>query len=170
MPLIVETGANIANADAYDSVANTDTYFDNRNNTVWGAAEFTDKEYAIRLATTYLDGYYTFNGYRSNTDQVLAWPRVLSGGADGDGKDIADDEIPLDLKKAMYELALENLTERLGISQDRAGMVKSEKVGSLQVVYMDGASSSKRFPLVDMILKNLINGSFGSITCDAVLS
>ena len=169
--LIVEDGTNVANADSYESVANADIYFVDRNNATWKDTDYFDKEASLRYATQYIDGYYKWLGVRTNTDQVLEWPRTLEGGADNDGKTISSTTIPLKLKHSLFELAIENLSERLAISADRAGMIKRERIeGAIEVEYQSGAPANKSYPLIDMMLSSISRGGVGSITADAIRS
>jgi len=66
------------NADSYFQIADADSYFAARGNTVWAAATEDQKEQAARLGTQYIDNAYRgrWIGITTNQDQALDWPRV----------------------------------------------------------------------------------------------
>lgn len=152
--------AIVVGTDSYLSVSDADTYWSNRNNTTWSTASTAAKEAALREATQYLDGAYSFIGTQK-VDNVLAWPRfdvyVRSGNFYGLSYD--SDTIPPQIKNACAELALEALSDRLAPTLDRGGAVKREKVDVIEVEYMDWAPSGRTFKMVSLILKPLTEGN-----------
>lgn len=107
MPLIVEDGTGLDDAESYVSVAEADTYHTARGaETTWTDADSDLKEQALRKATEYIDS--TFGGrLRSarsypDTPQALEFPRELWG-----------DAVPVNLKKATFEYAIRALTAPL---------------------------------------------------------
>lgn len=150
MALVVENGTGLSNADSYVSVGDADIYFAARNNSDWDALDTAEKEAALLYATAYIDSKYTWPGYVYNTNQSLDWPRnsayddeerVLSG-------------VPLILRNSVCELAVAHAVNGASLTQtfDRGGAVKREKVGSLEVEYMDGAGSGRSYPFIDVML------------------
>lgn len=148
----------VVGTETYLSVADADTYWSNRNDSTWAAASTAAKEAALRNATAYIDGSYDFIGSQ-NTNNVLCWPRYNVLITQGNLKGVSYDEntIPPQVKNATAELARESLSAALITSKDRGGMVKREKVDTIEVEYMDGAPSSKSFPHVTMLLKPLLS-------------
>lgn len=163
MALIVEDGTVVANADAYVSVADTDTYHTNRGNTLWTGA-VGDKEAAIRKATDYIDKRFglLFRGIKSSSQQELQWPRIDA--YDNSGYTLAG-IVPTQLKKAVYEYALRALVYNVlapdaplpspqqslvtgvaSATETNSGVVskKTEKVGPLEETtqYTEGTSGS----------------------------
>lgn len=149
--------AIVVGTDTYLSVTAADTYWSDRNNSVWSAATTPNKEKALREATQYLDGAYSYIGTQK-TDIVLTWPRfdvfIRSGNFAGISYD--SDTIPPQIEDACAELALEALSANLLPSADRGGAIKKEKVDVLEVEYMDWAPSSKTYNFVRLILKPLL--------------
>jgi len=147
--------------NTYLSVADADSYWADRNNSTWANATNADKEKALREATQYLDGAFSFIGEVADFDQALAWPRVDAVVRQGNfkGKLYDSDELPQFLQDATAELALEALDERLRPSQDRGGAVKREKVDVIEVEYMDFAPSQKSFDFVKILLKPILANS-----------
>lgn len=102
--------AIIVGTDSYISAANADTYWSNRNNSVWAAAANEDKEKALRFATEYIDGSYDgrwIGEHPGASSQVLAWPR--NGALDSEGRSVTG--IPQRVADATARLALDALTD-----------------------------------------------------------
>lgn len=146
--------------DVYISVANADTYWSNKNNSTWSAASTANKEKALREATQFIDGAFSFIGTQ-NPDNVLAFPRydvyITTGNFAGISYDSTT--IPPQVEDACCELALEALSARIMAVESRGGLVKREKVDVVEVEYMDWAPSGKTYGFAAMILKPLTIGS-----------
>lgn len=152
MSFLVESGAGLANANALVSVADCDAFHALRSATTWtGANEL--KEAAIVKATDFLCSGYAWVGMQAVEGQALCWPRIGDDGinpiTDPNDFEVAIDAVPAAVANACCVLALEalvngSLTEAL----DRGGMVKSEKIGPIEVVYSDGAPGGKQYPAV----------------------
>ncbi len=143
--------------DTYLTIADADQYWSDRNNSDWSAASVGDKEKALRQATQYLDGAYSFIGTHPLDTQVLAWPRNSAYVVSGNLKGVlyGSSVLPPQLTSACAELALEALSESLRPSLERAGAVKREKVDVIEVEYLDFAPSHKTFDFVTLLLKPL---------------
>lgn len=150
----------VVGTNVYLSVADADAYWAAKNNTTWSAASTADKEKALREATQYIDGAFSFIGYQ-NTLNLLAFPRydvyITTGNFAGVSYDSTT--IPPQVEDACAELALEALSARLMAVESRGGMVKREKVDVIEVEYMDWAPSGKTYSFVAMLLKPLTIGS-----------
>jgi hypothetical protein len=130
MAIIVTAGA--ANANSYGTLAEADAYFANHPDyDSWD--ESPNQEEALIWAAMRLDEY-DFIGSVATTTQALKWPRISD-----DIFDIvwADTEIPLRLKYAQFELALERIKEvESGTSSVDAQPVSALKIGnSVEVRY-----------------------------------
>lgn len=147
--------ALIVGTDSYISVADLDAYWAARNNLAWEAADTADKDKAGREATQYLDATYQWVGEIQNSSQALGWPR--DGACDHEGRALAG--IPGKVEDAAAELALASLSSPLLEPRDRGGAVRRERLGSLEVEYMDRAVGRKTYPLVDRLLRGLTRGS-----------
>lgn len=154
--------AIVVGTDAYLSISDADAYWNVRNDSVWSAASDAEKEKALREATQYIDGAFSFIGSHKH-DNVLAWPRydVLIRKGNFKGQDYDSDTIPPQVKNACAELALEALSARLVEVKERGGAVKREKVDVIEVEYLDFAPSGKTFGFVKMILSPLTTGGGG---------
>jgi len=162
---VVETGTGSATANSYLSEADADTYHENHSGLdVWDAEAQADKEAALRLATQYLDVKYEgrWKGTKVNVSQALAWPRLCSWGADEIY--IEYNVIPQKLKDACAELALKIIQgDTLLDDIDTPGDIKSESsvVGPIEeeITYVGGKGLTKKYPLVEGLLKPLLSGS-----------
>jgi hypothetical protein len=78
MDLTVEDGTIVAGANTYISLADADAYFAARlNSGLWvNDTTATVKSQALANATKFLDENMEWLGYRTNSTQVLDWPRA----------------------------------------------------------------------------------------------
>lgn len=144
--------------DAYVSVADCDAYHTALGNTSWTGLDAA-KEVAIRKATLWIDNAYRgrWKGIRCDTTQPLAWPRWDV--TDEDGLYVDSATIPTAIANATCEAALRIIAGTdLDPDRDRGGRIKSESVGSLSVVYADGAPSGTTYPRIDRIVSGLVAG------------
>lgn len=149
--------------DSYISLADAETYaaahFIGSDATAWDAASDTDKEAALRQATQYVDAKFRdrFLGYIQSTTQALEWPRTAA--FDRSGRTLHG--TPEAVTDAVVELAKARIVagDNLVPVEDRGGQVKREKVGSLEVEYMDGAPSGRTYGFAEMLLSQVLNRS-----------
>lgn len=150
MALTVETGAVVAGAESYISVADASTYHTNRGNAAWAALSTdTVREQCLRKATDYMTQAYRdrWQGARYDEDQVLDWPRE---GVVRDSWEVGHDEVPTEVKNACAELALKAATASL--SPDLTQGVVSEQVGSIAVTYDKNSPQRTRYAAIDNML------------------
>lgn len=151
MSLTVEDGTGLSNADSYLSIADADTYHSDRGNSSWTGTD-TVKEQYLRKATEYLDRTFDWLGDIKKTTQSLNWPR--DNVEDKQGRDLSD-QVPVIIKNATAELALEIISSDLDANTTKSDYVKREKVGQLEIEYKDGSPSSKQFNRVVKMLNGL---------------
>lgn len=161
MTLIVETGSGLPNADALISIADADAYHVAMGNQAWTGDDET-KEQAIRRATAFLTNSYAWAGSRTHgRAQALAWPR--SGVCDGEGGEIQPDEIPVEIKNAVAEIALRELAKPGSTNPDFAPSqtVKRRKVGDVEVEFADfdaEAPTRPIFAVIDDMIRKFLKG------------
>ena len=169
MSLTLETGSGVAGADAYASEAACTTYWSNRPHstmaTSWAAASVTQREGAIREATSYIDAVYgaRFRGARAGYVQGLEWPR--SDALDDDG--FALPALPPQIVAACCELAARAIVSALAPDSETNGQIKRvrAKVGQLEeeTEFMDGtATTTPRYGFVDLLLGPVLTMPVGS--------
>lgn len=151
MTLIVEDSTGLPDAESYLSVIDADTYWVKRNYQIWATFSQSQKEAALRQATSYIDGTYSFKGIILNISQALSWPR--QDVFDYEGRPLTG--IPQKLKDACAELALKTISAPLLEDVTRDATVKRQKVGTLEVEYFEGAFLSKSYPYIDLLLKGI---------------
>lgn len=162
MALIVEDGTGRTDAESYASVAYADAYHTAMGSASWAIATEGAREAALRRATAYADAAYLWRGLRAWPEQSLAWPR---GGVVSDNIDLPSDEVPVQLQRAVCELALKALSTDLmpDIAPD---VVTQESVGPVSVSYGQSRNGGMtRFSLVDAMLRDLVlsGGAGGSV-------
>jgi hypothetical protein len=154
--LVHETGAGLANAESYCSVAFADARHLAFGNSAWTGADSV-KEAALRKATAYMEQAFRqrWTGNKHTVEQALSWPRnsvVVDGYVV-----IESDVVPPEIANACADLALRALADDLNADLTR-GIVR-EKVGPLETEYDRYSPQSTRFPAIDMMLAPFLSGS-----------
>ena len=178
MAFLVEDGTGVTDANSYLSVADADTYWDDRVNATspdgnaWTDATQSDKEGALIEASSYLDATYDWvwnnpphwqdsvnplsppSAYTPlvNENQGLKWPRQAAYDED---TYVLQQDVPQKVKDATAEVALNALDGQILPTRERGGMVKREQVGNVSVEYMDNAPGGTSYPMIDRILNGL---------------
>lgn len=150
MPITIETGAGLSNADSYASVADCTSYAADMGLAFAGTT--SAQEAALRKATLYLDTMYRFGGVKRSRNQALQWPRV---GAMLDGYELTPDSIPAKVVKACCELAIRAMSADL-VTDVSPAVVTEETVGPITTKYgphRNGGQS--RYAVVDALLSGL---------------
>jgi len=76
LTLIKEDGTGKVDANSYADAADGDAYHEGHlYANAWTAATTANKEKALVFATRLIDSQFQFNGWRSNDEQALQWPR-----------------------------------------------------------------------------------------------
>lgn len=175
MPLVVEDGTGLPNAESYCSVVEASAFHTARGNADWAAvASDTVREELLRKATDYMKQLYrlAWAGARKTSTQALDWPRVwvpipdLSTryyGSYYPAGYFSDSAVPQDVKDACAMLALKAISGDL--LQDTDRLTKSESVGSISVTYADdGARKYPVYQAIDSLLAPwLENNGQGSV-------
>lgn len=106
MTLTITATAGAANANAYCTLAEANTYHTEQrlhSETFWNAQSEDLKNRAIVWATRTLDEMLDYEGYKASDAQALRWPRTSVYTIDGDEVDY--ESIPQFLKNATAEFA-----------------------------------------------------------------
>lgn len=155
MALVVETGAVIAGAESYATVAEFDTYWTNRGDSTLTALATADKEILLRIGTRWLDSRYKWRGTIVDNDQVLDWPRWGVEGSDGKYYD--SDEIPTILKEALFEIAKQQNTADIFTTTTSRKVIR-EKLDVLEQEFTPHGDTVLRYPWIDSLLKPITLG------------
>ncbi|MFZ3193691.1 MAG: DnaT-like ssDNA-binding protein [Moraxellaceae bacterium] len=139
MALTIESGAIVAEADSYASVAELVAAATAYGKTVPnGNAE---REALLRRAAIAMDTM-AWKGDRVNSAQVLAWPRA---GVVRDGFELSGNTIPGNIKKGQIALALEIYADDLAPPELKKGAVVREKVeGAVEKEYAAAVNYARR--------------------------
>jgi hypothetical protein len=182
MAIVVETGAIVAGANAYASLADLDTYHEDRLNTVWTNADDETKEAAMLRATAGLESKYRgrWLGFKADHNaatapQFLAWPRradkdesrangytaaTMTKFADGDGIEYDVDAIPALIVQAYKEVCLIEITQPfVSVELSRDDMLKYQRVDVIEQEWLRNAPAVVQFPHVDALLSTLANSA-----------
>lgn len=161
MSLIVEDGSIVANANSYVSLQEARDYANARGVTL--PAVDSDLEVLLIKAKDYTESKRTqYQGSKVSAIQSLQFPRY---GVVVDGFEVEPTSIPIDLKNAQMQLAIE-LNAGTDIMPTFSGAsVTEETVGPITTKYSDkGASpTSVEMTAVDALLQPLYKkGSSGA--------
>lgn len=161
MALTVETGAGLANAESYASVAEFKAYADLVGlDYTTPAYSDTQIEQSLRRATTWLDAKYRdhFQGCWTVSTQALEWPRsgVLYRRSAIDAY-----SVPTKLKNATCEAAWREMTMVGSLSPDQSGdQIKRDRVGDTETEFRAGAVNARPWlPVIDDLLSGLLKGT-----------
>jgi len=156
MAFVVDDGTGLSTSNAYVSVAEADAYF-TESTTLWGGTNLA-KERAIVRATRAIDlmGVNKFLGTKLVETQALAWPR--DGAYDRDGIELTG--LPVYLKRAVFEAALQELVEENATMPNTSQQVVMERVeGAVQVSYSEGSYQGTTFRAIHGWLDMICKGS-----------
>ena len=166
MAFVVETGAGLANANSFASVAAADAYVADRGITGWSTLTTTAKEQALIRATDYLEATYrsAWKGFRNTEAQALSWPRYdvwvemfL----------IDSDTVPSAVVRATIEMALK-ATTNTDLIPDTGRTITREKVDVIEIDYSEFGPRGTQFTEIARILSPYTNsssgGAFASVT------
>lgn len=103
--LVVEDGTGLVNANSYIDVAYADSYFTNKGDLVWDTYTLADKETYVFNAATAVDAKWgsAYRGTMWTSDQAMLFPRTTF--IDGNGRKVAAQTIPKELKDTQCEMA-----------------------------------------------------------------
>ena len=147
----VETGAQIAGANSYRSIADITAWvLTNPHDSTWSAlTEVQQNGYAV-MSCRILNEQMNWDGWQTSDTQSLDLPR--SGMVDKNGNSIDNDEIPTEVQNAQSELArVLAITDRTGDS-DLAGYERIE-IGPLKLV----ADTSDNLPVLPDAVWHMIS-------------
>lgn len=157
MTISVVTTPGGASANSYISVANADAYVDlyllsETARDAWADLEADTKARLLIQATRQIDWYYSWQGYKTNDNQALAWPRQ----AVWDGRLLLDSNtIPSAVADATVEMAL--WLSSVGDDSPQTGDYQFDEiaVGSIRVNFNEKANGSSKIYMPDKVVSLL---------------
>ncbi|WNL50645.1 head-to-tail adaptor [Ruegeria phage RpAliso] len=155
---VVEDGTGLSDATSYVSVDEADSIIAMNIHAApeWAALDVSQKEALLAWASRYLDERARWFGARAVETSALRWPRA--GIRDRDNRDIASDEIPMQLKIATAEMARYLMSEDRTVERDQDGLARL-KADVIELEFLEGY----RLPEVPDHMQYLILG-LGSIS------
>jgi hypothetical protein len=127
--------ALVLNTNSYVTIADADTYFETRiDSAEWEVADDETKEQALVTATQLIDERHWI-GAAVSSSQALAWPRKNAIYYDprmGQQITVANDEVPSQIKIAVYEQAL-HLVQNEDLIAQKTQTFESISVGSISL-------------------------------------
>jgi hypothetical protein len=132
VPLIIEDGSGVADANSYVELVELRDFAANRGYLLPTEDEEAEA-LAVRAADYLLAIESRFKGRRATPVQSMAWPRV---GAWFHGFAVAPDSIPLNIRLAQCQLAVDAMTVDLLPATDGRAVIR-EKIGDLETEYSD---------------------------------
>lgn len=166
MAFVVETGAGLANANSFASVAAADAYVADRGITGWTALTNQVKEQALIRATDFLEATYrsAWRGFRNTETQALSWPRY---DLYVDMFLVDSDIVPAAVVRATIEMALRASTDATLI-EDQGRVITRERVDVLETEYSEFGPRNTSYTAVARMLSPYTNsssgGAFASVT------
>jgi hypothetical protein len=155
--ITVETGSGSSSANSYVSEATLNTYASDRDISLNGTASVL-----LIKGMDYIEGQ-RFKGLKYTDTQALQWPRT---GVYIDGYYVTETTIPQLLKDALCEvcIAIDGGNDPLA-NQERE--TKREKVGDLEVEYMDGGLTKTYLAAAENKLEKLLAAGVSGISAAA---
>lgn len=149
--LTVEDGSIVTGANTYITADGWDTWATERG--ISHSHNDAKIEHAILRAMDYFESL-SFVGQKHEDNQPLQWPRDY---VYIDGYSVESDEIPKEVKAAMYEATKMELDGDSPIKEQGRATV-SEKIGDIQVTYKGNAGMRKTTPAFSHAVRKLIHG------------
>lgn len=159
--LVVEDGTGVTGANTYVGLDDANAYFEaHAHATTWAAANDTTRSAALAHATRLIDAQVQWNGYKTDVDQPLQWPRQeVPNPDDPDGYSLDDATIYQWLKDAVCEMAQLLLAGSRESDGQGNGIAEFSLDGVLSVKF-DG--STKTEPVPDWMAASL--AKWGRVT------
>jgi hypothetical protein len=141
--------ALVVGTNSYVSRTDTDTYFSDILNSVWGSKSTAERDAALVTATGMIDNEYQFIGVSVSASQPLAWPRTGAAYAEpktGRLTTTNDDEVPARVILAVQAQA-EHLLRNPDLLSDGDQTFERIKVGPIEIEdKMSNYSKPPKFP------------------------
>lgn len=104
-PMVVEDGTGLPDANSYVDLNDAQQWIDLQlNYAAWDALSSDQMSQWLILASSFLDTYFIWNGYKEYAASGLRWPRT--GVYDQDGNPVAADSVPLAVSRATAEMGV----------------------------------------------------------------
>ena len=150
--LTVETGTQSTTANSYITQADYNTYINDRHIARAASAPTTNDQISyIHQAMSYFEAL-PFRGNKASEEQALQFPRH---DLTIDGYGIDSDEIPDEVKTALYELAYA-YEQGYGLDAPIERSALKEKIGEIEVEYKSSSADRVLTPAATRALRKLV--------------
>lgn len=149
MALIIENGSGVANANSYVTADQWDAWATARG--IAHSHSSSKIEELILTAMDYIESQ-NFLGRKATDVQPLQWPRTE---VYIDSYSVNSDEIPNQLKNALYEVTRTVSDGNFALSA-RDRQTTQEKIGEITVTYKNNASMNKETPAVRSAIRKIV--------------
>lgn len=160
---LVDWDSDPVNANSFVSAADADAYFTDAIHAAdWTAANSTTKDQALVTATRILDRQQ-WKGTKVSTSQPLTWPR--DGVTDREGNAVANNDIPIQIREATYELGLA-LIQDLAVQTkpNTFNDIRSVQAGTARVEFAITRRDITRFPqIIQELVSQFLSASGSSL-------
>lgn len=150
MALVVEDGSLVSGANSYVSRSDFTAWADARGITY--PADTAELEQKILRAMDFIESL-AFKGEKHTETQALQWPRDY---VFIDGYSIEGDEIPAEVKIAVYESTKVEIDGDSKLTPSERETIR-EKVGDIEVQYSSSSSMKRSTPAIMKALYKLIH-------------
>lgn len=159
--IIVEDGTGLSSANSYVTLEEADAYFESHafyaDN--WEELGAIDKERLLVTASRQLDALVTWRGFIVFSAQGLGWPR--SGVIDDEGRLVARDYIPSQIKEAVCELAF-YLSRGDPYAATSSEGIERLKIDVIELQFT-GSAVVRPVPMAALlVLKGLVESTFNT--------
>ena len=158
MPLTIEDGSGVADANSFVTVAEATAYAAARGLSL-PATDAEKEQLLVKAADYLLSVEDRFKGERVAADQALSWPRkdvYLYGSLEP----LPDNQIPKALKNAQCQLAVDLVNNDLQPT-DQGKEVQTETVGPLSTTYFRSGTSVAQPAKALALLEPLFHSTLG---------
>lgn len=149
---VVEDGTSKDDSNSYVTTDYIDQYAENLGYSEWDTYSIVQKQNFAIEASQYIDLKFEFNGYMSDEEQAMQFPRSECYDYKRK-KEYGTSDIPEDLKKAVADLACnKSISERLlsvSTSQEKRIEVDVIKIEN----FSQTSATTKGYPAVKNLLK-----------------
>lgn len=169
MNFVVEDGTGKTDATSYCTIEFIDSYADDLGYSEWDSYSLPVKQTYANQATQYIDLSFNFSGKKTDEDNALEFPRQECYNSCS-GLYFENDFIPVNLKKAVAEIAINRglSDSRLILSSNET--FKREKVGDIEVERFSNGTVQVQYPQVNSLLRCFGNYNLGMRSVDLVRS
>lgn len=145
-------------SNSYVTLAQADTYFEDRNNATWSAASEADRDAGLLYAARVIDLFDDLVGDEVvTTNQAMWFPQITAKGTIS--KKVYDGIVPDLVKETQYELALDHLNNPINAVVSLGGGIKTASLTGLSVTFRETTIGRRVMKYARRLLTDVRTGS-----------